>query len=338
GSQAPGDTTTGNWFLWSWQDFVNAGGLAYLDVISFHHFYSGYDWDTASGLDSLLAQVDANRGGKPVWITEMGWAGDPAGAYLEKARSFVRSMAVAWARPFVGRYFWYSFHESETYETSNNRGFIQTLNGSAARGSEPDPLFHPVYQAAAVMTGVLGGFEAGDHPAEVSVGPAARAFHLSKNGEEVWLAWQRAGGGSSVINLDTGGRTTRVIGMFGEDLGLFAGGALTLADSPVYLTTRLDWNPNVGRIAGSLRDGNRPNEWGNAVAGATVALTGPVNATTVTDADGNYLFENLPDGAYTVQVIGYPATPPTWAVTVSRQAAWGRTSFSVALPVAISPR
>jgi hypothetical protein len=335
-AQTPGDAPNANWFLWNWSDFVNAGGLAYVDVVSFHHYYTGYDYDTGGGLDALLAQVDAHRGGKPVWITEMGWAGDPAAGSLLKARSFVRSMAIAWSRPFVGRYFWYSFHESETFETSDHRGFIQTLNGSAARGAEPDPLFHPVYQAAAVMSQVLAGFEAGDHPAALEVGSAARAFHLSKNGDEVWLAWHRAEAGNSVINLDTGGRTVRVIGLFGEDLGTFAGGALTVGASPVYLTTRLDWNPNVGHIAGRLRDGSRANEWGNGVAGAVVELTGPVSASTVTDADGNYLFEALPEGVYTVRVLSHPAVPESWTVTVTRQGAWGRTSFMV--PVAISPR
>jgi hypothetical protein len=112
---------------------------------------------------------------------------------------------------------------------------------------------------------------------------------------------------------------------------------LTVRASPVYLTTRLDWNPNMGRIAGRLRDASRANEWGNGVAGATVALDGPVHATTISDADGNYLFDALPEGAYTVRVLSYPAVPANWAVTVTRQGAWGRTSFTVALPVAISP-
>ena len=52
-----------------------------------------------------------------------------------------------------------------------------------------------------------------------------------------------------------------------------------------------------------------------ALTGLTVTLTGPVNATTTTDANGNYLFTGLPAGTYTVTV----ATPAGFTASPSNQ-------------------
>jgi hypothetical protein len=135
--------------------------------------------------------------------------------------------------------------------------------------------------------------------------------------------------GTTTIQFDTGGQTVRIIGLYGEDLGTFAGGALTIGPSPVYLTTHLDWNPNLGTITGRVRHGSQAGQWTNGANGATVTLSGPVNANTTTDSDGNYVFENLPDGADGVSVAGAVASPVNQTVTVAREAAWGRTSFTV---------
>ena len=43
-----------------------------------------------------------------------------------------------------------------------------------------------------------------------------------------------------------------------------------------------------------------------------------------TNSTGNYVFDNLPDGNYTVSVGGL-----SQSVTVGRELPWGRTSFTV---------
>src|SRR5579859_2518408 len=274
-AQMIGATDHNNGVQWSWADWMAAGGLKYVDIVSFHHYFDSTSWDATGQVDSMLNGLDANRGGKPVWVTEVGWDGGASSDYQVKDRNLVRSVVIFWQRPSVGRYFWYDLQESETYDGSHQKGFLQTLSGGAARGVEPDPLFHPVFRVAQVMARLLAGFGSGYHPAALDVGQAARAYHFSRPGAEVWVAWQRGADGTTTINLDTGGRTVRVIGLNGEDQGTFGGGALTIGPAPVYLTTQLNWNPNLGTITGRVRDGSQAGQWSNGISGATVSLSGP---------------------------------------------------------------
>ena len=313
------------WTMWDWNSFVSAGGLNAVDILSFHVYFDRTNWDADGTADFILNLADGNRNGKPVWITETGWDGDPYGDHFDKARNLVRSAIIFWSKPFMDHYFWYSWQESETHEGSDHKGLLQTTNGVPSVGVEPDPLFHPAYRALDVMNRVLRGYGTAERPVALDVGGAARAYKFSAQGREVWVAWNRQATGTTSINLDTGGRTLRMIGLYGEDLGTFGGGALTVGPNPIYLTTELNWNPNVGRITGRVRRAALGAVWGNGAAGVTVTLSGPVNTTTTTNADGNYVFENLPDGNYTVSVAG--AAP--LAATVGREQPWGRTSFTI---------
>jgi len=324
-SRIPGSSYDPKWTMWDWASFVNAGGYNYVDVVSFHVYFDRTDWDPSGAVDLILNAVDANRGGKPVWVTETGWEGNPTGDHADKARNLVRSALIFWARPFMDRYFWYSWQESETHEGSDHKGLLQTTSGVPAVGVEPDPLFHPAYRALDVMNRVLAGYGPAERPATLDVGGAARAFKFNALGREVWVAWNRPASGKTTISLDTGGRTLRMIGLYGEDLGTFAGGSLTLGPNPVYLTTDLNWNQNLGHIAGRVRRAALGAVWANGAAGVTVQLTGPVSTSITTNSDGNYVFEFLPDGTYTVSVAG--AAPQT--ATVGRELPWGRTSFTV---------
>jgi carboxypeptidase family protein len=58
---------------------------------------------------------------------------------------------------------------------------------------------------------------------------------------------------------------------------------------------------------------------GKPLAGATVQLTGPVTASTVTDASGTYRFGSTPAGQYSVRVVdtGYVISPTSASVTVT---------------------
>jgi len=323
-----------HWFIWSWPEFLSAGGLNTVDALSFTHYFDSNNWDVA-GFDEpdfILSMVDSGRGGKPVWFTESGWSGAPGVDYQVKARDIVRLTVEMWSVPWMQHLFWYDFQEQSLLASNNHRGLTQTTTGPSASGTEPDPLFHPAYRTAELMQQILSGYGIADHPTLLDAGDA-RVYHFSAHGDDVWVAWWRADSGGGVVNIDTGGRTTRVIGLYGQDLGLFSGGALGVGPDPVYLTTNLNWNPDVGRIAGRLHDAGQPSNFDNSVIGATVAVTGPggLSETAQTDSDGNYQFSGLPDGVYHVTVQGFASQPASYDVNVGREIYWGQTSFAVSI-------
>jgi protocatechuate 3,4-dioxygenase beta subunit len=75
-------------------------------------------------------------------------------------------------------------------------------------------------------------------------------------------------------------------------------------------------NAHLGSISGQVFfdvNGNGANDPGEmGLAGWTVNLTGPVSASMPTDANGSYLFSNLPPGVYTLT----ETYRPGWAETV----------------------
>jgi len=331
GSRNVGSTP---WFLWSWPEFMSAGGLNTLDAVSFTHYFVASNWDVPSfdEADFILSMVDSGRGGKPVWFTETGWNGAPGVNYQVKVRDLVRLTVEMWSLPWIQHLFWYDFQEQSLLASNNHHGLTQTITGPGADGTEPDPLFHPAYRTAELMQKILSGFSQDDHPALIEA-DNARVYHFSARGQEAWVAWWRADSGSGTVQIDTGGRTTRVIGLYGQDLGLFAGGTLAVGPDPIYLTTELDWNSNVGRITGRLHDASQPHNFDNGVLGAIVAIAGPggLAQTTQTDSDGNYQFSGLPDGVYHVSVHGFATSPASYDLTVGREIYWGQTSFAVTI-------
>src|SRR5947208_16554581 len=71
----------------------------------------------------------------------------------------------------------------------------------------------------------------------------------------------------------------------------------------------------TGSLSGTIVD-----ESGAVIPGATVTLTGPIRASTVSGPRGEYSFKNLPEGTYqlTVSLVGFSqATVPNLVVARS---------------------
>ncbi len=324
------------WFIWDWPQWMAAGGLNYVDIVSFTRYPDQVDWDATNYVQLIMDYADANRGGKPVWLTETGFAGSSIDASQVKARDFARFTFQAWSYSFVERFFWYSYHEPQYGATTGTgfpandspaKAFITTTDGDSAIGFEPDPYFHPLYRASEVLLDVFGAFTASDHPAVISPNEQVRVYRFDKDGQTVWAAWIKATSGSQQINLDTNGRTVRMISLFGDDLGTFSGGTLTLGPWPIYLTTNLNWNQDIGRITGRVH--TTAHTWTNGLVGLTVQAAGPVTVSGLTDADGNFVLSGLPEGSYTVTVLSQSTTPGSRVVVVDRETRWGRTSFTI---------
>jgi len=84
----------------------------------------------------------------------------------------------------------------------------------------------------------------------------------------------------------------------------------------------------TGSIAGNITP---------ATAGMTVNLSGPANGATTTDGSGNYAFNGLPNGTYTVTPAssGYSFTPPSQSVPVSGTAVTGVNFTAQTAPTAV---
>jgi hypothetical protein len=85
--------------------------------------------------------------------------------------------------------------------------------------------------------------------------------------------------------------------------------------------------PVTGSICGYKFDA----QFGTGLAGWTINLVGPVNASTTTGADGSYCFENLPPGSYTVtevlQAGWFIVSPPNGSYSIELADGEERTSI-----------
>jgi hypothetical protein len=131
--------------------FYQAGGLDYLDAVSFHP----YDYTPESGPEFLEASVqqvnnrilEYNNGqAKPLWITELGWS---TAGYSEEdqADNLVRSQAISLANG-VERFYWYNLVNDGTDPAEHEGNF-----GILHQKSATVPAFAP--KQAAVAQAVL---------------------------------------------------------------------------------------------------------------------------------------------------------------------------------------
>ena len=76
---------------------------------------------------------------------------------------------------------------------------------------------------------------------------------------------------------------------------------------------------NVSGVNFALQTWSISGNVGTTASGTTVALNGPVNASTPTDGSGNYIFSGLPNGSYTVAATnsGFTFGPPSQPVTLN---------------------
>ena len=86
-----GGTTLGLVTGW-WQQLVNAGGLADMDVAAVHPYPGSNDSYEEDGIPAQVRQIQAIIGSKPLWFTEIGWWSDGDYNFLAQANNMARSL------------------------------------------------------------------------------------------------------------------------------------------------------------------------------------------------------------------------------------------------------
>lgn len=124
-----------------------AGGLEYLDAISFHP----YDYSPESGPEFLEASLiqatnrikEYNNGvSKPIWITELGWS-TTGYSEADQADNVVRSETIALANG-VEKFFWYDLVNDKADEADHEGNF-----GLVRQTTDTVPAFAPKPSALA---------------------------------------------------------------------------------------------------------------------------------------------------------------------------------------------
>lgn len=139
-----------------------AGGLQYLDAISFHPY--DYDYGDNKGaeflVDSLKQAEDRikeyNDGQtKPIWITEMGWSSTLVEDDQQQADYLVRSEVISLASG-VERFFWYDL-VNDHLDPRDHQGSY----GLVRQKTEALPTFEPKASSAAqaILIRKIGGKE-----------------------------------------------------------------------------------------------------------------------------------------------------------------------------------
>jgi hypothetical protein len=121
-----------------------AGGLQYIDAVSFHP----YDYDAVGTPEFLIAALQTatariqeyNNGvSKPIWLTELGWttSGVPEDA---QAKYLIRAQTISLANN-VEKFFWYDLVNDSTDRTvhEGNFGLVRQQTSSTVPALAPKP-------------------------------------------------------------------------------------------------------------------------------------------------------------------------------------------------------
>ena len=174
---------------------IEAGGnVQYFDIVNVHP----YIWDPNDAWSSperrgLRAYIGpSTRYGKPVWLTEIGWATPPDGQITEtlQARYLIRTYLIAIGTPGIDKVFWYNFRNSDTGDANeDNYGLIRRdfsqkeayFAYQAMARSLNGARFDLIVREAQYASGQLSGDDVNE-------------YHFLRGNEVVIALWKSEGG------------------------------------------------------------------------------------------------------------------------------------------------
>jgi len=136
------------------QQVYNNGGGNYFDILAVHPYEESLPDSYSSGSSypssfvENIADLNAQFPGKPIWLTEMGWATSSTSDQLQ-ADYLVRMYVQMLALPEVQKVFWYDFRDDATGDPwEDTKGLVHRDSTLSLKTS---------YKAYQTMTSVLEG-------------------------------------------------------------------------------------------------------------------------------------------------------------------------------------
>ena len=167
-----------------------AGGLNYLDAVSFHPYDYGFE---ENGSPEFLVESLAQAGARileyntddtppPVWITELGWTSVLTDSEAQQGDFLARAEIISVASG-VERFYWYDMISDNQSPTDNIGNF-----GIVRQATEQVPVFEPKPAAAAqaIVSRMLAGK---DFVAQDDIGPDIYSYRFGEGATAVTAAW-----------------------------------------------------------------------------------------------------------------------------------------------------
>lgn len=225
-----------DWQRWV-QEFIDLGGLDYVDAFSTHPYvYPGDPEGLVAHIETIDAMMTAaGHGDMPILMSEHGWpTGSSPRAVSEtvQARNLTRSQLLAIANG-VGRYTTYDFKDDGTNPDEVEHRFGIVRNEADPRGAYTPK---PAYVANAVLTRTIA-----DKPFLREEVPAAGVHDVvldAGGGAEVHAAWTAAGAEAAALAFAATGEIT-VTDLYGAEHVLTPGPDgkvhVSIGPEPVYV-------------------------------------------------------------------------------------------------------
>jgi hypothetical protein len=209
--------TTGGGVGWL-DDFLRKGGAQYVDVIGYHFYVYPQPPEAMVDLIQKVKQTLANNGAgdKPIWGTEIGWAGPKPFPSEELGASYIaRAYTLSWAAG-VTRLYWYSWYDHKWVSLETTEADNQTLK--------------PAGQADAIMQQWLSGARMDSCN---KGGDGTYSCQLDRNGAKEWIVWNA--NGMKNFSVPSSWHATTVMPLLGQPQPV-SGSNIQIGPTPQLLT------------------------------------------------------------------------------------------------------
>jgi hypothetical protein len=204
----------------SWlDDFLRKGGGRYVDVIAYHFYVYPQPPEAMVDLIQKVKQALARNGAsdKPIWSTEIGWAGPKPFPSEELGAAYIaRAYTLGWAAG-VARLYWYSWYDHKWVAVETTEADNQTPKPAGRAYASIQP-----WLLGAHMNTCKKG-EDGTYQCQ-----------LDRDGSKNWIVWNSVG--TKNFSVPSSWHATSVTTLLGQTQAL-TGSSIQVGPTPEILSS-----------------------------------------------------------------------------------------------------